>query len=297
MKRVLLGLYLMFTVLPVGAEELVLVDQAVSQLRWVDLSTAKTTKTVDIKVEDPVALVETAILDGQGQRLVRDTQQALLPANPVAIAFDDQYFWILHSRTLKLSQLNRSDLTPVGPAKALGESSPFLIHPDLALAGALLWVTNPRNGTLLAVDRATRSVTKTINLGEPGYLMPVAAAGGQVYVSLGDTLFVLDSSGATLKKIPLREANFSERPIVITQLLADNTRVYAVESNTQQIFIFDRQTLAPLPALKFDQTPGTVALNQGHLVIPSPQTGQVQILSPGVNKLPRVSPVLGHWLP
>jgi hypothetical protein len=33
MKRVLLGLFLMFAVLPVGAEELVLVDQAVSQLR------------------------------------------------------------------------------------------------------------------------------------------------------------------------------------------------------------------------------------------------------------------------
>ncbi len=275
--------------MPLRAEEFLLLDQNGPRLRRVDATSAQTLSQIEVNL-DPVQLIardQIYVLDGQSHQLfaydsktLEQRQAVSLPTNPVTLVADDEYLWVLHSRSFKLTQIRRQDLTLVGSPQPLGEASPFLLDPGLALGGTHLWVTNPSKGQLLDLDRQTLKPAQILTLGSPTYLMPLAALTDRVYVVLGETLYMLDDKGITLKQVPLREERFSERPVVITQLLVNEERLYAVEPNNRQIFVFERSTLERKPPLKFGRTLGQVSMdNKGRLLVPFPQLGLLSIIN------------------
>ncbi len=289
MKPWLLLAYLCY-LLPAQAVDLIVVDQRNAQLRRIDTQNPQTRRTTELS-GNPVALwqdrEQVYVLDGENHSLItydpstlQKKQSITLALNPVAIVGDLQFLWILHGQSLKLSQLNRADLTVVRTI-ALGKANPFLLAPALALDGNTLWVTNPLLGQLLRFERQTLKPLPTLTLGKGTYLMPMAARDGQVYVALGEILYHIDgSTGQILGQTSLREKDFSERLVTISQLFVNENRVFAIEPTSSQVFSFDRQTLVPFPPVKFSQTISQASQDAtGHLVLAAPERGEVMILA------------------
>ncbi|WP_287128792.1 hypothetical protein [Candidatus Cyanaurora vandensis] len=284
MRSLLLVLCLL--ALPVTADQLIILDQAGPQLRRVDPQSLRTLNTTNLKTE-PLQLYQSGqiyTLDAQ-RRLTSFDPQTLQPQAmaeltlaPVEVVADNDYLYILHARSLKLTQLRQQDLKPVGEPRSLGEANSLLLAPSLAFTADKLWVTNPAKGLLLGFNHENLQPITALSLGPPAYVMPLATRAGLVYVALGETLFVVQD-GKVQNQRSLREASFSQRPVVISQVLVNDRQIYAVETNTQQVLVFDRATLTPQSPLKFDRTMGQVNLDpKGRLLIPFPQQGEVVVV-------------------
>ncbi len=111
--------------------------------------------------------------------------------------------------------------------------------------------------------------------------MPLAVRDNRVYVALGSILYVLNLEGEVLTQISLKDPKFPDQTVVINQLILTEQDLYAVEPNTDQVLIFDRQTLTRKPALRFRQSFSQITEFANRIYIPFPNSGIVTVIEAG----------------